>query len=109
MPIAAGTWLGGNCSISSWACCLSAAITRLFYTATLKHPFPGEIHRSQVTSNLAAHVKQADYGQGGGGVDKYRDSGPKSSVVKILTSKLFDIKILQTLFANTVSVKAFRE
>ena len=34
MPIAAGTWLGGNCSISSWACCLSAAITKIFYTAT---------------------------------------------------------------------------
>lgn len=39
MPIAAGTWLGGNCSISSWACCLSAAITKLFYTATFA-PYP---------------------------------------------------------------------
>jgi hypothetical protein len=33
MPMAAGTWLGDINSISLWACCLSAAITRLFYTA----------------------------------------------------------------------------
>jgi hypothetical protein len=34
--------------------------------------------------------------------------GPKPNVVKILTSKLFDIKILQTLFANPAPRKAFR-
>jgi len=61
-----------------------------------------------VTSNLAARVKQADYGQGGGGIDEYRNTGPNSPVVKILTSKLFDIKILQTLFAAPAPVKAFR-
>jgi hypothetical protein len=35
------------------------------------------------------------------------DGGLKSLVVKILTSKLFDIKILQILFADPVPVKAF--
>jgi len=34
--------------------------------------------------------------------------GPKSPVFKILTSKFFDIKILQTLFANPAPSKAFR-
>jgi len=60
-----------------------------------------------VTSNLAAHLKQADYRQGGGGIGSYRNRGPKSFDVKILTSKLFDIKILQTLFAGPAPVKAF--
>jgi hypothetical protein len=35
------------------------------------------------------------------------DGGLKSLVVKILTSKLFDIKILQILFADPAPVKAF--
>jgi len=51
--------------------------------------------------------KQVDYGQGGGGIDKYRDIGLKFFVVKILTSNFFDIKILQTLFADPAPVKAF--
>ena len=33
---------------------------------------------------------------------------PKSFVLKILTSNLFDIKILQTLFADPAPSKAFR-
>jgi len=37
IPTTAETWLGANRSISSWACCLSAAITRLFYTASSGH------------------------------------------------------------------------
>ncbi|MFZ0761908.1 MAG: hypothetical protein WAM69_18330, partial [Candidatus Sulfotelmatobacter sp.] len=41
-------------------------------------------------------------------MDKHRDKGSKSFVVKILTSKLFDIKILRTLFADPAPVKAFR-
>jgi hypothetical protein len=69
-------------------------------------------HKNQqpchVTSDLAAHAKQADDGQGGGGIDQYRDTGHNSRVFKILTSKLFDIKILQTLLAAPAPVKAFR-
>jgi len=34
--------------------------------------------------------------------------GPKSIVFKILTSKLFDIKILRTLFVNPAPSKVFR-
>jgi hypothetical protein len=41
-------------------------------------------------------------------MDKHRDRGPNSCVFNILTSKLFDIKILQTLFADRALVKAFR-
>lgn len=33
---------------------------------------------------------------------------PNAFVFKILTSKIFDIKILQTLFADPAPVKAFR-
>jgi len=40
---------------------------------------------------LAAYQKQADYDQGGGGIDKYRDRGRKSFVVWILTSNIFEI------------------
>ena len=39
MPIAAGTWFGARCSINLWACCLSAAMTGLFYTATVHSVF----------------------------------------------------------------------
>jgi len=60
-----------------------------------------------VTSNLAALAKQADDSRGGGGIDKHRDREPNSLVVWILTSKLFDIKILQPLFADPAPVKAF--
>lgn len=40
-------------------------------------------------------------------MDKHRDKGSKSFVVKILTSKLFDIKTLQTLFAEPAPRKTF--
>ena len=61
-----------------------------------------------MTCNLAAVAKRADDSRGGGGTDKCRGRGSNSLVVKILTSKLFDIKILQTLFADPAPVKAFR-
>jgi|HubBroStandDraft_1064217.scaffolds.fasta_scaffold00008_29 hypothetical protein len=35
-------------------------------------------------------------------------SGHKSHILKILTSKLFAIRILQTLFANTATSKSCR-
>jgi hypothetical protein len=60
-----------------------------------------------VTCNLAAVAKRADDSRGGGGTDKCRGRGSNSLVVKILTSKLFDIKILQILFADPAPVKAF--
>jgi hypothetical protein len=61
-----------------------------------------------VTCNLAAVAKRADDSRGGGGIDKHRGRGSNSLVVKILTSKFFDIKILQPLSADPAPVKAFR-
>jgi hypothetical protein len=48
-----------------------------------------------VTSDLAFHEKLAHYGQGKGGLHSPDDSGRKSFVVWILTSKFFAIRILQ--------------
>jgi len=61
-----------------------------------------------VTSNLASRIKKADHGQGGGGTRNDRRKGRKSFVLKILTCKLFAVKILQALFANPAPSKSFR-
>ncbi len=42
-------------------------------------------------------------------VKQFPANAHKSFVVWILTPKLFDIKILQTLFADPAPVKTFRE
>lgn len=67
----------------------------------------GIFHSLFVTSNLAPHIsfgrswsRQTYYGE-----PHWR--GPKFCVLKILTSKLFDIKILQTLFAKPAPSKTF--
>jgi hypothetical protein len=63
-------------------------------SATPKNPQP------DVTSNLALPPKSAHDGQGGGGKSSQSHAGHKPFVLKILTSKFFDIKILRALFAN---------
>lgn len=67
-----------------------------------------EIHNTCVTSNLAPHRKLADHSRGAGCISSESNLRHKSFVLKILTSKLFAIKILQTLFANAAPSKPFR-
>jgi hypothetical protein len=62
-----------------------------------------------VTSDLVLLIESVHHRQGGGGATNYRDKGPKSFVVKILTSKLFNIKILRAIFADPAPIKAFKE
>jgi hypothetical protein len=64
--------------------------------------------QSVVTSNLDPGIQRADHRQGGGGICRIREQGPNSFVLKILTSKSQWLKILQSIFANTSPVKAFR-
>jgi hypothetical protein len=48
-----------------------------------------------VTSNLDPEIQRADHRQGGGGAGTDREPGPNSFVIKILTSKLFEDRILR--------------
>src|ERR1019366_10571815 len=66
------------------------------------------LRAAPVTSNLDLQIQRADHRQGGGGLRKNRESGPKSFVVKLLTSKPLRLKILQSIFANPAPVKPFR-
>jgi hypothetical protein len=65
-------------------------------------------NRRPVTSNLAPHPQLAHHGQGGGGISSETNGAHNSCALKILTSNLFAIKILQTLFANPAPSKTFR-
>jgi hypothetical protein len=56
--------------------------------------------QNRVTSNLDLKIQSADHGQGGSGVRRGRGPGPKSFVLKILTSKPLSLKILQTIFCR---------
>jgi hypothetical protein len=67
-----------------------------------------EIHTCVATSNLALHPHLAHHRQGGGSRSTESNLAHKSFALKILTSKLFAIKILQTLFANPAPSKPFR-
>jgi len=58
-----------------------------------------------VTSNFASQIKKADHCRRGGSTRTERRKRRKSIVLKILTCKLFAIKILQTLFANPAPIK----
>jgi hypothetical protein len=63
-------------------------------------------HNPVVTSNLVFYSQIAHHGAGGGSIARQRENGRKLFVLKILTSKLFATKILQTLFANRAPRKA---
>ena len=69
------------------------------------HRIPQALH---VTSNLDSKIQRADYCQGGGGTRSHHEKGHKFFVIKILTSKYYWFKILQSIFANRAPVKAFR-
>jgi hypothetical protein len=71
-------------------------------TARLK-----KIHNSVVTSNLAPNPKLARSCQRRTGCREPDRPTPKSNILKILTSKLFDIKILPTVFANPAPSETF--
>jgi hypothetical protein len=59
-----------------------------------------------VTCDLAPRSKRADHRQGGSGIRLSAKKSPKSFVIKILTSKPLELKILQTLFADPAPVAA---
>jgi hypothetical protein len=65
-------------------------------------------HTHRVTSNLAPTISSARSWPKRAYWREPHWRTPNSHVLKILTSKLFDIKILQTLFANPAPSKAFR-
>jgi hypothetical protein len=48
-----------------------------------------------VTSNLDPEIQTADHSQGGGGAGRVRLPGPNFFVINILTSKFFEVRILQ--------------
>ncbi len=71
-------------------------------------PHSGRYPQLNVISDLAPHIKKADYVQGASGTRSTREKAHKLFVVKILTSKSLRLKILQGTFAKPAPVKAFR-
>lgn len=65
-------------------------------------------HSALVTSALAALVRSAEHGQGGGGVREPGQSSANCFVVKILTSNPLALTILQRRFAKPAPVAASR-
>ena len=78
------------------------------YTQTRNKSYRENIHSYDVTSDLARPFRFVHHRQGGGGRSRASESTGNSFVLKILTSKLFALKILQTIFANPAPSKAFR-
>jgi hypothetical protein len=78
------------------------------YTQTRNKSRRENIHSHNVTSDLARAFRFVHHRQGGGGRSRACNSMRNSFVLKILTSKLFGLKILQTLFANPAPSKAFK-
>jgi hypothetical protein len=60
-----------------------------------------------VTSNLDPGIQTADDRQGGGSARRNPEPDSNSFVLRIMTSKLLGLKILQTIFANPAPVAAF--
>jgi hypothetical protein len=67
-----------------------------------------DIHSPYVTSDLASGGQKADDFQGAIGTADKRQKAPKLFEIKILTTKPYGHKILQSKFAKPAPVKAFR-
>ena len=67
-----------------------------------------DIHSPSVTSDLVRRERCADHCRGRRSNERLPRKTIKSLRIKILTSNPFTLKILRTLFAKPVPVKAFR-
>src|ERR1035437_9869070 len=95
-------------SLSLRGRCLAKCVRAVWTADRRLRATDPEIHNCRVTSNLVIHRQKSRSCSRRSGSCGEREKRRKSFVVKILTSKLLAIKILQSIFADFAPVKGFR-